>query len=95
MDLTKKQKEITYFLLKGLSKKQIAEKMFVAESTVKTHIQTIMKKHNVHTVGAICGLFVNDLQEEIKELKKEVAYYREYKKRWEALALRELQERRG
>lgn len=95
MKLTKQQKRITDLLLQGLTKKQIAEKLFVSKNTVCTHINTIMKKYDVHTVGAICGLFVKDLQDEITELKKKVEYYRVYKKRWDLLKLREFQERRG
>ena len=95
MDLTKRQKEITDLLLQGLSQQEIANRLFVAISTVKSHISEIMRKNNVHTVGAICGLFVKEMQDEITDLKKKVKYYKNYKKMWEVLKLREFQERRG
>lgn len=94
MDLTKQQRIVTELLLQGLSKQQIADKLFVSKSTVITHINRIMKKCNVHTVGQICGLFVDDIRKENEELKQKVEYYKRYKKMWEVLKLREFQEKR-
>ena len=95
MDLTKQQKKVTDLLLQGLTQKEIAERLFIAPCTVKSHIDKIMKKHDVHTVGAICGRYVKDLQDEITRLKQKVEYYKAYKKRWDLLKLREFQESRG
>ena len=45
--LTKREKQILEQLVKGMSNLEIAEMLFVAESTVKTHIYKLYKKLNV------------------------------------------------
>ena len=45
--LTAKEKEVLQMAAKGVSNKQIAEKLFVKEVTVKTHLNSIFKKLKV------------------------------------------------
>ena len=45
--LTSKEKEVLQMVAKGESNKQIADKMFVKEDTVKTHLNSIFKKLKV------------------------------------------------
>ncbi|MDJ1505223.1 response regulator transcription factor [Xanthocytophaga agilis] len=45
--LTDREEQITKLLTDGLSNKQIADKIFLAESTVAKHIQNIYKKSSV------------------------------------------------
>lgn len=45
--LTAKEKEVLSLAAKGLSNKEIADKMFVREVTIKTHLNSIFKKLNV------------------------------------------------
>lgn len=45
--LTAREKTIVLELLKGLSNKAIASQLFIAESTVKKHVQNIFKKLEV------------------------------------------------
>ena len=45
--LTEKEKEVLQMAAKGASNKQIAEKMFVKEVTVKTHLNSIFRKLKV------------------------------------------------
>ena len=45
--LTSKEKEVLQMVAKGESNKQIADKMFVKEVTVKTHLNSILKKLKV------------------------------------------------
>ncbi|USK31987.1 response regulator transcription factor [Bacillus sp. F19] len=45
--LTKREKEILFELVKGLSNKEIAEALFISDKTVKIHINKIFKKLNV------------------------------------------------
>jgi DNA-binding NarL/FixJ family response regulator len=45
--LTKKEKEIVELVLEGLSNKQISEKLFVSENTVKNHLAKIFSKLQV------------------------------------------------
>ena len=42
--LTLREKETLYWLAKGASNKMIAREMNVAESTVKVHVQNILRK---------------------------------------------------
>lgn len=42
--LTPKEKEVLYQITLGLSNKEIAERLFIAEKTVKTHITSILGK---------------------------------------------------
>lgn len=45
--LTVREKEIISLVAKGLSNKEISEKLYVSELTVKTHLKNIFKKLNV------------------------------------------------
>lgn len=46
-DLTEKETEVIFYLASGLSNKEIAQKMYVTEHTVKAHLTSIFKKFNV------------------------------------------------
>jgi len=45
--LTPREKDVLFFMISGLSNKQIAEKLFVSAATVKTHTLNIYNKMNV------------------------------------------------
>ena len=45
--LTVKEKEVLGYVAQGLSNKEIADKMFVREVTIKTHLNSIFKKLKV------------------------------------------------
>ena len=45
--LTAKEKEVLGYVAQGLSNKEIADKMFVREVTIKTHLNSIFKKLKV------------------------------------------------
>ena len=45
--LTAKEKEVLKLVSQGFSNKEIADKMFVREVTVKTHLNSIFKKLKV------------------------------------------------
>lgn len=47
LDLTKREKEILKAMAVGLSNREISDKLFISESTVKTHINRIFKKLGV------------------------------------------------
>ncbi len=47
--LTTREKEILKLLVEGLSKKQMAAKIFLSFHTVDTHIRNIYQKLEVHT----------------------------------------------
>ena len=48
-DLSEREKEILSHLVDGLSKKQIAEKIFLSHHTVDSHIRNIYTKLEVHS----------------------------------------------
>lgn len=48
-NLTKREKEILRLCVDGLTKKQIAEKLFVAFYTIDTHMKNIYEKMQVHS----------------------------------------------
>jgi DNA-binding NarL/FixJ family response regulator len=48
--LTRREREILGFLLRGHSNDQIATLLFIARRTVETHRQRILRKLNVHTI---------------------------------------------
>ena len=47
LDLTKREKTVAMELLGSLSNKEIGEKLFISENTVKKHIQNILRKVDV------------------------------------------------
>ncbi len=60
--LTEREKEILSFLVTGLSKKQIADKLFISFHTVNTHIKNIYEKLHVNTrAGVISKAFKEKL----------------------------------
>ena len=65
-DLSPKQKELLRYLVAGLTDREIGEKMGVGPTTVRTHLDRIMKKTGIHSrtelavkVGKL-GLVVSD-----------------------------------
>ncbi len=48
VQLTKREKEILHLVAMGLENGKIAEKLVIGVSTVKTHIQNILKKLQFH-----------------------------------------------
>jgi DNA-binding NarL/FixJ family response regulator len=46
ISLTKRQREIDRLAREGMSRRSIAERLFIAESTVKTHLKHISRKRN-------------------------------------------------
>jgi len=53
--LTPREKELIELIYAGKSNKEIADTLFLSESTVKTHIYNIFRKMDVkNRVGVIC-----------------------------------------
>jgi len=57
--LTTREQEILTLVAKGASNKDIAEKLFLKEVTVKTHLNSIFKKLNVKNRTQATLLLVN------------------------------------
>lgn len=47
-DMTKREKEICALMVEGLTNKQIAERLFISEGTVKNYISNIYDKTGIH-----------------------------------------------
>lgn len=56
--LTQQEKKILELLLTDASNKDIAEKLFVSLSTVKTHVNNIYKKYDVQSRDSLKNLFI-------------------------------------
>ena len=47
--LTRRQKEIALFILRGFSNREIADRLFISEQTVKDHLHGIYEKVDVRS----------------------------------------------
>lgn len=60
--LTHRQMEVIKLICDGLSNKEIAEKLFLSEFTVKDHLKKIMKKLNVNSRNEIISMLMKSSQ---------------------------------
>ena len=68
-DLTEREKDIIIGVVKGLTNKEIADKLFISVNTVTTHRRNIAKKLDIHSPsGLTIYAIVNNLVD-IKEIK--------------------------
>ncbi len=58
--LTEREKEILQYIVAGLTKQQIADKIFLSFHTVNTHIKNIYKKLQVTTKAAVVSKAFNE-----------------------------------
>jgi DNA-binding CsgD family transcriptional regulator len=56
-NLSKREREILQYLMKGMDTKDIAEKLFISYDTVKRHIQNLKEKCNVKNIVQLINLF--------------------------------------
>ena len=58
VNLTRREKDVLMLLVKGNSNKEMAEKLFISEKTVKNHLTSIFKKLGVkdRTQAAVYAL---------------------------------------
>ena len=67
--LTDREKDIVAGVVKGLTNKEIADKLFISVNTVTTHRRNIAKKLNIHSpAGLTIYAIINNLVD-IKEIK--------------------------
>lgn len=60
--LTEREKEILHYIVDGLTKQQIAEKLFLSFHTVNTHLKNIYHKLHVNSVsGAVSKVYKENL----------------------------------
>ena len=53
LGLSKRQAEIALWVIRGLSNREIAERLFITEQTVKDHVQDVFQKARVHHRSAL------------------------------------------
>lgn len=62
--LIKREAEVATFICKGLSNKQIADKLFISEKTIKTHVSNILSKLDIkdrmQLILEYCRIIPND-----------------------------------
>ncbi len=67
--LTRRERELLELIYQGKSNKEIADRLFLSESTVKTHIYNIFRKMDIkNRVEAVC--IVNGEQIQVEEDEK-------------------------
>jgi DNA-binding CsgD family transcriptional regulator len=58
MKLTNQEKKISKLIAYGFSEKEIASKLFIAESTVHTHTKNIRKKINARSAVDVARFYI-------------------------------------
>lgn len=61
-DLSKREQDVLYFLLGGLTNTQIARELGVSEATVKFHVRNILKKTGCPNRNAVAKLYNRSLK---------------------------------
>ena len=59
-DLTPREGEILFYLAKGRNAKYIADQLYVAERTVKTHTYHIYQKMGIHSQQELINIVENE-----------------------------------
>jgi DNA-binding NarL/FixJ family response regulator len=59
LPLTKREKEILFYIADGLNNTQIAEKLFISARTVETHRTNIMQKLDIHDAANLVRFALN------------------------------------
>ncbi|WP_087017006.1 response regulator [Thaumasiovibrio subtropicus] len=57
-ELTKRETEVLRFVAEGFRNKEIADKLFISESTVKVHVKSVLKKLNAPSRVAATLLYL-------------------------------------
>ena len=47
-ELSNREREVSDLVARGFTNKQIGERLFISEPTVKTHLRNIYSKANIH-----------------------------------------------
>lgn len=63
LELSGREAEVYYLLLQGKTRKEIAKELFIETTTVKSHMDRIYRKRNVHSLTEL-------LIQRIKELEQ-------------------------
>ncbi|MBR1769196.1 MAG: helix-turn-helix transcriptional regulator [Bacteroidales bacterium] len=67
--LTEREKEIIIYVVKGLTNKEIADKLFISVNTVTTHRRNIAKKLDIHSPSGLTIYAIVNKLVDIKDIK--------------------------
>lgn len=61
LGLTKRETDCIYYLIRGMSAKQIGRELGLSNRTVETHLNNVKIKLNCHTRFELINKFIKDL----------------------------------
>jgi DNA-binding CsgD family transcriptional regulator len=64
MKLAPRQREVLYWVVQGLTNKQIAQLLGITHSTVQTYVRDIMRVYNVNSRVLLVLAALNEMKEE-------------------------------
>ena len=67
--LSEREKDVIVCVVKGLTNKAIADKLFISINTVTTHRRNIAKKLNIHSSAGLTIYAIMNKLVDIKEVK--------------------------
>ncbi|WFD10213.1 response regulator transcription factor [Tepidibacter hydrothermalis] len=68
LNLTRREREVFNLAINNLSNKEISEKLFIAETTVKKHMQNILKKSDCSNREELIKLFSKEIMNSSSEI---------------------------
>jgi len=68
--LTERQTSVLLLLTRGRSRRVISEELYISEETVKTHIQQLYRKFNVHSRQELIDFYESRLKESVDRVRK-------------------------
>lgn len=76
--MSERQLDVVAYLCRGMSDAEIGEKLFIAEDSVKIHVQNIMRKMKVNNRHKLLVVLDAVMGEIIYQRKFEAQKYREH-----------------
>ena len=67
LPLTKREREILYYIADGFNNSQIAEKLFISARTVETHRTNIMQKLDIHDAANLVRFALSKKQKPLSD----------------------------
>jgi LuxR family maltose regulon positive regulatory protein len=64
MKLAPRQREVLYWVVQGLTNKQIAQLLGITHATVQTYVRDIMRIYNVNSRVLLVLAALNEMKEE-------------------------------
>ena len=68
-ELTPRERDIVIGVVKGLTNKEIADKLFISVNTVTTHRRNIVKKLDIHSASGLTVYAIMNKLVSLEEIK--------------------------